>query len=592
MGLISKEYLNTHDKLENIYPTYVDTTNPKYLIIDNMYITSFLVTNYNREMDAGFLDKILSLGIDMQISIYYEKQNTNEILKKLTYHIGNTKADIKNSNENQIDINIMSQTINDAKYIREKIQIDGEEFYYINIYILIYSNSIKKLEKNIRRIENATSKAGLNIVRANYKQEKAFFSSLPMMQNDNILRKITKRNVLTDGISSSYPFLLNEICDDDGIFLGVNEFNNSITMIDRFDSEKYKNANMFIVGTSGSGKSYFTKLMVARNRYLNISQYIVDPDREYTKICEKLNGTLIDFKTKSINVMDIRKSTKETEGEESFLENKIGKLRAFFKIIFKDITDEEESFLEDIIIEAYRQKGITFDDETLYKKIKGEIVFKESIDMPRLEDVYNLLKKDARLKKYENILKPYIKGSLKFLNCYTNVNLLNKIVVTDVYGIEEKDLPTVMYMVTEFYWDKIKENRNEKKILYLDEVWRLINRGKETAEFVFKLFKTIRKYGGAATAITQDINDFFALEDGKFGIGIINNSSIKCIFQLEENDINNLEKIIKISEKEKLKLQMLNRGTCLIYAGKEHIVLKIEASNLEHKFITTDRKDL
>lgn len=74
--------------------------------------------------------------------------------------------------------------------------------------------------------------------------------------------------------------------------------------------------------------------------------------------------------------------------------------------------------------------------------------------------------------------------------------------------------------------------------------------------------------------------------------GIINNSSIKCIFQLEENDIENLEKVIKISEKEKLKLQMMNRGVCLMCAGKEHVLLKIEASRLEHKFITTDRKDL
>ena len=86
--------------------------------------------------NGGFLDKILSLGIDMQISIYYEKQNTNEVLKKLTYNIGNTGADIKNSNENQVDINIMSKTYNDAKYIREAIQLLGEELYYINIYIL------------------------------------------------------------------------------------------------------------------------------------------------------------------------------------------------------------------------------------------------------------------------------------------------------------------------------------------------------------------------------------------------------------------------------------------------------------------------
>ena len=214
--------------------------------------------------------------------------------------------------------------------------------------------------------------------------------------------------------------------------------------------------------------------------------------------------------------MDIRKTSKEEN--EGYLENKLGKLKAFFKIIFNDISIEEESYLEDILVECYKRKNITFDDESLYKKINDKKVFKESIDMPRLIDVYRLIEKDDRLKKFKSILKPYVSGSMKYLNTYTNVDLDNYIVVSDVYGIEEKDLPLVMYIITEFYWDKIKEDRSKKKILYLDEVWRLINRGKETAEFVFKLFKTIRKYGGAATAITQDINDFFSLEDGKFGI--------------------------------------------------------------------------
>lgn len=154
MGLISKEHSKKKDNIETLYPTYLDTTNPKFLLLDNMYVSSFLVVNYNKEMEGGFLDKILFLGIDMQISIYYEKQNTNEVLKKLTYHIGNTGADIKSSNENQIDINIMQKTYGDAKYIRERMQLDDEDLYYVYIYILVYSNSMKKLEINMRRVEN------------------------------------------------------------------------------------------------------------------------------------------------------------------------------------------------------------------------------------------------------------------------------------------------------------------------------------------------------------------------------------------------------------------------------------------------------
>ena len=180
---------------------------------------------------------------------------------------------------------------------------------------------------------------------------------------------------------------------------------------------------------------------------------------------------------------------------------------------------------------------------------------------------------------------------MKYLNCYTNVNLSNKIVVSDIFDIEEKDLPIVMYIITEFYWDKIKENRAEKKILYLDEVWRLINSNRETAEFVFKVFKTIRKYGGAATAITQDINDFFCLENGKYGKGILNNSSIKVIFQLEENEMKVLSENINLSEEEKYKIQNAKRGDCLLYAGSNHLYIRVKSSEKEHKYISTDRID-
>ena len=247
MGLIQSTNISKKNKIEKIYPRYLDTTNPKFIVMDNMYISSLIIVDYNKEMDGGFLDKLLFLGINMQISIYYEKQNTNEIIKKLTYKIGNTGADIKNSNENQIDMNIMAKTYNDAKYIRKEMQLEGEELYYIYIYILIYSNSQKNLEFNIKRIENVAGGMGLYVQRANYKQEQVFSSCLPIMKNNSVIKNIAKRNVLTDGLSSSYPFLSNELCDEDGVFIGLNEFNNSLIMIDRFNSDKYKNANMFII---------------------------------------------------------------------------------------------------------------------------------------------------------------------------------------------------------------------------------------------------------------------------------------------------------------------------------------------------------
>ena len=210
--------------------------------------------------------------------------------------------------------------------------------------------------------------------------------------------------------------------------------------------------------------------------------------------------------------------------------------------------------------------------------------------MPILEDLYVLINKDKNLKRIAVLLKPYIYGSLKFLNGYTNIQLNNTLVVADVFGLEEDVIPVAMFVLTELFWDKIKECRGQKKIIYLDEAWRLIGSNHETANFVYKMFKTIRKYGGAVTAITQDINDFFTLEQGKFGKGVLNNSSVKTIFQLEENDLKLLKENLNLSEEELLRIPSYKRGNCLICASGEHVETRVVSSLKEHECVTTETK--
>ena len=140
--------------------------------------------------------------------------------------------------------------------------------------------------------------------------------------------------------------------------------------------------------------------------------------------------------------------------------------------------EEEKAVIEEKLIECYNLKGITFDDETLYKEkfIKGqkEKIFKESIDMPILEDLYNILGDTEKTRIFKIKLIPFIRGSLKFFNNYTNVKLDNELIVADIYDLGEENLKYGMYLFTDIFFDKIKENREEKKAIYLDEIWRLI----------------------------------------------------------------------------------------------------------------------
>lgn len=154
------------------------------------------------------------------------------------------------------------------------------------------------------------------------------------------------------------------------------------------------------------------------------------------------------------------------------------------------------------------------------------------------------------------------------------------------YG--EDNLQYAMWIFVELFWDQIKIDRSKRKAIYLDEIWRLIGvtSNMNVASFIYKIFKTIRKYGGSAVAITQDISDLFSLENGIYGKSILNNSSIKTFFSLEEENIKILSEYSNLSEKEKIEIKSLKRGECLMFVGQNHILTKIEASDLERKMIS------
>ena len=579
-------------------PSYINLNNPKFIEIDYNYYGSILIINYFREQTELILRSVIDTNIDINISIFYEKQETYKTIRDLTYHIGNVGADLKSNNQNRQDIEIAAFTYDDAKYIRKELQINNEDLYYLYIYINTYSQELKELEYLLNKIEGILQSRGMQTRRAYFRQEQAFRACLPLMENHKLLKEVAKRNVLSSGLVATYPFISSAIFDESGIFVGTNIYNDSLVFIDRYNTNKYKNANMCIFGTSGAGKSFYTKLLILRYRLLGIEQYIIDPEREYDVLCKNLNGTLLKIGPGSntyINIFDIREESIEDE-EQGYLANKIGKLIGFFNLVFGKINEEDKAILEEKLIELYKEKNITFDDKSLYKELKNKIsikpIFKESTDMPILQDFYNLLDKDKKTKIFKIKLIPFVKGSLKFFNNYTNVKLNNKLIVADVYELGEENLKYGMYLFTDLFWDKIKKNRKIKKAIYLDEIWRLIGvtSNKDVASFIYKIFKTIRKYGGSGVAITQDISDIFSLEEGTYGKSILNNSSIKTFFSLEEENIKILESYTNLSEKEKIEIKSLKRGECLMFVGDEHILNKINADDFEKEIIENKKQ--
>ncbi len=245
-----------------------------------------IVTDYSRENTELILKALIESNININISMFYELQDTYKTIKDLTYHIGNVKSELKYSNENREDLEIAAFTYNDAKYIRKEMQINNENMYFLYTYINISANDLESLKKDIERLEGILQSKGIQTKRSVFREEEVFLSCMPLDINSNIIKEASRRNVLTSGILGTYPFFATDIFDENGVFMGQNVYDSSLIFIDRYNDLKYKNSNMCIFGTSGSGKSYYTKLLVMRSSLLrNKTIYNRSRKRSATRSC-------------------------------------------------------------------------------------------------------------------------------------------------------------------------------------------------------------------------------------------------------------------------------------------------------------------
>ena len=231
---------------DELSPSYIDLSNPKYMEIEDKYCSSILVVDYYREQNDLIFKSLIDANININMSIFYEITDSNKIIKDLTYNIGNVSVDLENSNKNRQDIDIVEFTYDDAKYIRKQLQLENEDFYYLYIYITVYADNLKELKNNIEKIEGILQSKGMKTKKAYFRQEQAYISTLPLMINNKDVKNATKKNILTSGLVATYPFISSSIFDEKGIFVGKNIYNNSLIFIDRYDENKYKNANMCV----------------------------------------------------------------------------------------------------------------------------------------------------------------------------------------------------------------------------------------------------------------------------------------------------------------------------------------------------------
>lgn len=591
-----------------ISPRGIDLTHRNYIIMDGLYYSFLYIkgNGYPNKVRAGWMSSLINAGEGIDVDVFLRRENRSKTIDKVAQRIRLNRTKLKSMQDTSTDYEELAGSIQAGYFIKQGIANYNEDLFYMSVFVTVSARTYEELMWRKQQMTDMLKSMDMYVSDCSFQQEDALRTVMPFLQISLKLEKKSKRNVLTSGAASTYMFTSFEMSDDTGVLLGINRHNNSLCIVDLFDTKKNKNANLNLLGTSGAGKTFTMQLLALRMRMRGIQCYIIAPIKghEFRRACNRIGGQFIKIAPGSphcINIMEIR-HTISPEMElideldysemDSLLAQKIQQLMIFFSLLIPDMTNEEEQMLDEALIRTYGKFGITHDNDSVYEDRNA--VPPKMKTMPILGDLHEELQKNEMTKRIAVIVSRFVTGSAQSFNHQTNVDLSNKYIVLDLSELKGKLLPVGMMIALDYVWDKIKSDRTKKKAIMIDEIWQLIGAGSNrmAAEFCLEIFKVIRGFGGAAISATQDLSDFFGLEDGRYGRAIINNSKNKIILNLEPDEAEFVRDTLKLTKTEIRSITRFERGEALICSNNSKVPVIIKASKEEQEMITTDRAEL
>ena len=591
-----------------IAPRGLDLSHYNYIVLDGRYYCFLYIkgNGYPSTVRGGWMSSLINAGEGIDIDVHLSRENRSKTIDKVAQRIRLNRTKLKGMQDTSTDYEELTNSIQAGYYIKNGIANHNEDLFYMSVFVTISAKTYDELLWRKQQMTDMLKSMDMYLSDCRFQQEDALRSVMPFLQISPKLQKKTQRNVLTSSAASTYMFTSFEMSDDSGVLLGVNRHNNSLCIVDLFNTKINKNANLTMCGTSGAGKTFTLQLLALRMRMRGIQCYIIAPIKghEFKRACSKIGGEFIKIAPGSphcINVMEIRHTISpemelidevDYNDMDSMLARKIQQLMIFFSLLIPDMTNEEEQMLDEALIKTYNEFGITHDNNSLYA---DATCFPPKLKkMPILGDLHKHLLENPMTTRIAAIVSRFVTGSAQSFNRQTNVDLTNKYIVLDLSELKGKLLPVGMMIALDYVWDNIKADRTKKKAIMIDEIWQLIgaSSNKLAAEFCLEIFKVIRGYGGAAIAATQDLSDFFSLDDGKYGRAIINNSKNKIILNLEQDEAQYVKDVLKLTRTEVRSITQFERGEALIHSNNNKVPVVIKASAEEKEMITTDRAEL
>ena len=589
--------------LDILSPTAVDTKSRDYIVVDGIFHAYLYITGYgySTTVGNGWLSPLVEAGEGVSLNFMIKRQPKDKTLSKISQTTMINRSRMRDVGDTRSDYEELDSAIASGLYLKDVMNRQGEDFYYMHTIIEVTAEDPETLEQRVTAVEQLCVSVDMIARRCDYKQEQAFLSTLPVLALDPDIERKSRRNALTSGVAASFPFASYELSDKNGVFLGINMYNKTPVFLDPYDDYKYTNGNWWIGGSSGAGKTFTLLTLSGRLRQQGKRVIVIAPKKghEFRPLCEKLGGLYLRMSPSSKdcpNLMAIRRASLDsyahlknlTARDDSVLADKISRLIIWFSLKKRDLSEEDKSRLDSSLVECYQQYGIDFDNRSLLDEDGN---FKE---MPILADWYDVLQRDPETRHLAVVLARYVTGSAAAMGGRNNVLLDNKFIVLDISGLSDDMIADGTFWATDVAYDLIMNAGTELSALLADELWSLVGASSnpQAAAFVLEMVKTIRGLGGIAVTSTQGMQDLFGLEGGKYGKGILDSSRIKLIMQMEEQEARLIQNVLNLSEDEVRQITRFRRGEGLLCIGYNHVPIAFHASQQEYDIITTSPTDL
>lgn len=545
---------------------------PRSINVSGRYSRIFFVVSYPRFLNDGWLEPVLNLEREIDISIVIHPIDTAETLKKFQKKVAEVQSQInERSDKGMVRDPQLEAAYRNLEDLRDKLQQAEEKLFNVGLYVAIYADSEENLNKIEGEVRGILDTRLIYLKPALFQQEDGFLSVLPIVTDKLLVH--SKFN--SSPLSSFFPFTSFDLTSDTGILYGINRHNSSLVLFDRF---KLTNYNSVTFATSGAGKSYAIKLEILRSLMFGTEVIVIDPEHEYEYLSEATGGRFFNISLSSkhhINPFDLPIPLPD-EDSKDVLRTHIIELVGLFRLMLGGLTPEEDAIIDSTLHEVYALKDITGLSD--YTRLSPPLLTDFEMVLAGMEGSESLVQ---RLTKYTT-------GTWAgFMNEPTNVDINQKFVVFSLRDMEE-DLKTIaMYIITNHIWGAVRREL-KKRLLVIDEAWWML-KSEDTAAFLHNIAKRGRKYYLGLATITQDVDDFLR---SPYGVPMITNSSIQLLMKQSPTAVGTLQSVFGLTNEEKFMLLESNVGEGIFFLGTKHVALKVIASYTEDQIITSDPSQL